>query len=350
MSNTKRLSMQPDRIVVRLRESVRLDRYLTSRLAQVSRSRIQRHIERGEVLVDGRTVAASHRLHGGEVITIPGLVLRRLDVASRPVPFRIVFEDDAVVVVDKPAGLLVHPVGGEFQETLLNGLHHHLSAQGEPTQEVGIVHRLDRLTSGLMVLTKRLDVRRRLARQVELRQIHRAYLGVTAGVPAARRGWVDLPIRRDPRRPTRMQAVSTEGSASQPRGTSHVSSSGYSNPRLDFRPRPARTHYVVLRRLGRAALLRLVLDTGRTHQIRVHLQALGAPLLGDPLYGPLRDATQPKVPLSRPALHASCLEFNHPTTGERLRFLARLPEDMRQLLSQLGQDGSSPASDRGAGM
>jgi 23S rRNA pseudouridine1911/1915/1917 synthase len=221
------------------------------------------------------------------------------------------------------------------------------------------VHRLDRLTSGLLVLAKSLEARRRLARQVERRQIHRAYLGICGGIPPQMRGCVDLPIRRDPRRPTRMQAVVSAAPRSGPHGTPHVSSSGYSNPRLDFRPRPARTHYAVLRRLGPVALLRLVLETGRTHQIRVHLQALGVPLLGDPLYGassqPLQplereESRQQKGPphagLARPALHAACLELAHPITGERLRFLAPLPEDLRALLMGLGAAASLPASDR----
>jgi len=341
--------MQPDRIVVRLRESVRLDRYLTSHLAQVSRNRVQRHIERGEVLVNGRPVAASHRLHGGEVITIPALVLRSLDIASRAVPFRVVYEDEALIVVDKPAGLLVHPVGGEFQETLLNGLHHRLRQRGEPTEGLGVVHRLDRLTSGLLVLAKRLDTRRRLARQVELRGMHRAYVGITAGIPSPLQGWIDLPIRRDPRRPTRMQAIPQGHGDSRSRacGPAHVSSSGYSNPRLDLRPRRARTHYAVLRRMPAAALLRLVLETGRTHQIRVHLQALRVPLWGDPLYGPTRESVPPEVQIDRPALHASRLEFDHPDTGERLRFRAPLPEDLRRLLVCLGGDISMARESRG---
>lgn len=334
--------MQPDRIVVRLRESVRLDRYLTSRLAQVSRNRIQRHIERGEVFVNGRPVAASHRLHGGEVITIPGLILRSLDIASRAVRFRVVYEDDALIVVDKPAGLLVHPVGGEFRETLLNGVHHRLRHRGEPTEEIGIVHRLDRLTSGLLVLGKRLQARRRLARQVELRRMRRVYLGITAGIPSSRKGQIDLPIRRDPRRPTRMQAVplGPHDVRTTGPGPSHVSSSGYSNPRLDFRPRRARTHYAVLRRMPAAALLRLVLETGRTHQIRVHLQALGVPLWGDPLYGPPPESVPPAVHIDRPALHAARLEFDHPDTGEPLCFSAPLPDDLRRLLLCLGGDDS----------
>ena len=346
--------MQPERLTVRLRSSQRLDRYLTGRLAQVSRSRIQRHIARGDVLVDGRVVRPNHRLHGGEIVTLPALVLRSLEAASVPAEFRLVYEDEELVVVDKPAGLLVHPVGGEFRHTLLNGLFHHLQSRGERMAELGIVHRLDRATSGLVVVAKTLAARRPLAEQVESRRMRRLYLAVVHGVPQAAAGWIDLPIRRDPRRPTRMQALLPGAAAAAGRRdlVPHLSASGYSDPRRDFRPRAARTRYRLLRRLGDSALLRLELDTGRTHQIRVHLQALGMPLWGDPIYGGMPaarearrgEATARGVPagetaeapaFGRPALHASSLEFVQPRRGTRLRFTAPLPPDLRALVFAL---------------
>lgn len=332
--------MHPERLIVRLRASTRLDRYLTATLAQVSRHRIQRHIACGDVRVDGRVVRPSHRLHGGEVVTLPTVMARGLAVASAALDLHVVHEDADVVVVDKPAGMLVHPVGGEFRCTLLNGLHHHLRSRGEAAGGLGIVHRLDRATSGLLVVAKHLQARRRLAQDLEARRMRRLYLAIVRGVPATAHGCVDLPIRRDPRRPTRMQALAA-GAAFDPARTLHVSPSGYSDPRRDFRPRAARTHFRLLRRLQGASVLRLALETGRTHQIRVHLQALGLPLWGDPLYGGARD-DGPR--LHRPALHASRLEFAHPTTGAPLRFTSPLPADLRGLVAALALRSSPPAA------
>jgi len=328
--------MHPQRLIVRLRTSARLDRYLTATLAQVSRHRIQRHIARGDVLVDGRVVRPSHRLHGGEVLTLPTVMARGLAVASAPADFDIVYEDADLVVVNKPAGLLVHPVGGEFRHTLLNGLHHRLRSRGEDADALGIVHRLDRATSGLLVVAKHLEARRRLAHAIETRRMRRLYLAVATGAPRSMQGSIDLAIRRDPRRPTRMQALPADATDAAParRAALHVSSSGYSDPRRDVRPRAARTHYRLLRRLHGASLLRLELETGRTHQIRVHLQAVGMPLVGDPLYGGIPGDG---APLDRPALHASRLEFEQPTTGAPLRCTAPLPADMRGLIQALAR-------------
>jgi 23S rRNA pseudouridine1911/1915/1917 synthase len=337
------------RIVVRAHERVRLDVYLTRRLPRVSRHRIQRHIACGDVLVDGRRARSSRMLQGGEVLSLPTFAARTLDAASESVAFSIVHEDDDLVVVDKPAGVLVHPVGAEFRRTLLNGLHRHLVERGEDPRELGIVHRLDRLTSGLLVVAKRLAARRRLSEAVERRLVRRAYVAIATGRPEPARGCIDLDIRRDPGRPTRMQALDARAAAAAAAARlaivrPHVSASGYSDPRLDLRPRAARTHYATLRRLPGAALLRLVLDTGRTHQIRVHLQAIGCPLVGDPLYG---CGPEPEIPaavrragarLGRPALHASQLAFAHPRTGAPLRFRAPLPADLRDALAVLESD------------
>jgi 23S rRNA pseudouridine1911/1915/1917 synthase len=325
--------MHPSAIVVRLRNSVRLDRYLTGRLPHVSRNRIQRHIEQGDVLVDGRRVRASHRLHGGETLTLPPFEERKRDVASQPVELCILYEDRDLVVVDKQAGLLVHPSGEEYQRTLLNGLHCELAARGENAGGLGIVHRLDRWTSGLIVVAKCLRARRDLSRQVEARRVRRRYLGIVHGQPSADRGCVELSIRRDPRRPTRMQALDAQGVADVERSgwSWHVSASGYSDPRRDLRPRHARTHYRLLRRLRGASILCFELETGRTHQIRVHMEGLGTPLVGDPIYGAVDD----RLGLSRPALHASALEFTHPSTGERPHFRAPLPADLLALIAKL---------------
>ncbi len=322
--------MHPESIAVVTRAPVRVDVYLVRRLAGVSRARVQRHIEAGTVLVDGKRVRSSHRLQGGETITLPPLTARRLADVAEAVDVRVVYEDGDLVVVDKPAGLVVHPVGAEFRRTLIGAMHRRAEERGEDPSELGIVHRLDRLTSGLMVLAKRYEARRILSESVEARRVHRGYLAIAQGRPARNSGRIDLHIRRDPVRPTRMQALDAAAAAEimrlglQP----HVSESGYSDPRRNLRPRRARTHWRVLRHLRGATLLRCTLETGRTHQIRVHLQAIGLPLLGDPLYG---------VPggLERPALHAAVLAFVHPTTGAPLRFRAPLPADMRAEIDAL---------------
>ena len=337
--------MTPDVIHVQLRERVRLDVFLTRRLAHVSRNRIQRHILAGDVLVDGRAVRSSHPLMGGETITIPQLEARRLEKASEALEFEIVYEDRDLAVVDKPAGLLVHPVGREFRRTLLNGLHHRIAARGEDPTGLGVVHRLDRLTSGLIVFAKTLDARRALSADVEHRRMHRTYLALCAGLPPAARGSIDLHIRRDPVRPTRMQVLRPEEVAGALKDMTRplVSSSGYSDPHLDWRPRTARTHWHVLRRFPGAALVRMQLETGRTHQIRVHAQGAGWPLLGDPLYGPEESqlvsdgARTVQGLLSRPALHAARLAFRHPRTGETLVLRAALPADLRQAIAQLSR-------------
>jgi len=325
--------------IVNVRQAIRLDRYLTRQLAHVSRNRIQHHIENGDVLVDGRRVRPSHRLHGGETLTLLPLLERDLAQSAESVPLRVVFEDAHLVVVDKPADLLVHPVGSEFRRTVLGGLHRLLEERGEDPSQLGIVHRLDRNTSGLMVLAKTLVARRLLSRQVEARQVQRAYVALAAGVPPAARGVISLAIRRHPGRPTRMQALpATEVEALLGEGIpSPVSDSGYSDPRADVRPRAATTFLEVVRSWDGVSLVRLHLQTGRTHQIRVHLQAVGLPLIGDPLYGPDVASTPAGVTLQRPALHARRLGFVHPVHGTRLSFHAALPEDMQRLVQAIVQ-------------
>lgn len=341
--------MHPESIRVRIRDRIRLDVFLTRTLASVSRSRIQRHIAAGNVLVDGKRVRPSHLLLGNELVTLPPLEVRQETLQLEAVAVPVVYEDADLVVVNKPPDLVMHPVGGEFRRTLIGALRLRLEAAGEDPSELGIVHRLDRLTSGLVIVAKRLRARRALSRAVEARAVRRAYLAVAAGVVPADRGRIDLHIRRDPVRPTRMQALDAAAleaalrTGSRPR----VSRSGYSDPRLDLRPREACTRYRVLRRLQGATLVQARLETGRTHQIRVHMQGIGAPLLGDPLYGPgetkaARAAWDPAVlaaseALGRPALHAAALGFVQPSTGESLHFRAPLPEDLRRLVLQLGR-------------
>lgn len=216
--------------------------------------------------------------------------------------FDVAWQDEHLLVVDKPAGLVVHPARGHREGTLAQLLAD-VAAGGDP-ERAGIVHRLDRDTSGLMVVARSEEAHRLLQAALRKRLIVREYIALVEGVPPARTGTIEAPIGRDPRVRTRM-AVGGAGA------------------------RDARTHFTLQRRLGGVSLLRVSLDTGRTHQIRVHLQAIGHPVCGDPEYG-----TSGLLGLTRQFLHAARLSFEHPITGERLDISSPLPDDLREALER----------------
>lgn len=284
----------------------RLDQVLADLLPQYSRNRLQSWIKSGLVSVDGRVeVEPKHKLRGREVL------LLEEDESAAPVlaqaediPLSVVFEDDALLVINKPAGLVVHPGNGNWQGTLLNALLHHApSLEGVP--RAGIVHRLDKETSGLLVVGKTLTAQTDLVRQLQARSVKRLYLAVAQG-NIKPEGRVDAPIGRHPVSRIRMAVV--------PGG------------------KPAVTYYKVVERFGHCALVECTLETGRTHQIRVHLASLAHPLLGDPVYGKV-DSRLPRF--GRQALHAYRLGLVHPVTGQRMQWEAPLPLDMNGLLEQL---------------
>jgi 23S rRNA pseudouridine1911/1915/1917 synthase len=217
-------------------------------------------------------------------------------------PFTIAFQDEHLIVVDKAAGVVVHPARGHREQTLAQLLGP-LLAGGEP-ERAGIVHRLDRDTSGLLVVARSDEALRRLQAALAAREIEREYLALVEGRPPARSGTIEAPVGRDPRVRTRM----TVGGAN---------------------PREARTHFVLERALPGSSLLRLRLETGRTHQIRVHLQAIGHPVCGDPEYG-----TAGMLGLERQFLHATRLAFDHPFTGERIEIVSPLPQDLQAALAR----------------
>jgi 23S rRNA pseudouridine1911/1915/1917 synthase len=297
----------------------RLDRWLAARLPDQSRARLKALIDSGQALLDGKAVKASHRLRPGERIALA--IPEPAPALPQPedIPLRVVYEDAQLVVVDKPAGLVVHPGAGRASGTLVNALLHRvrgLSGVGGVLRP-GIVHRLDRGTSGLMVVAKDDETHRALARQFARREVEKEYLALVLGVPAPRQGELTAPIGRDPLHRKRM-------SVRAPRG------------------RPARTGYRVVETFDGAALLRVRLHTGRTHQIRVHLASLGHPVAGDAVYGagrrpsPRRAASREALgSLERPALHAARLGFEHPARRERLAFESPLPEDLADVLRRL---------------
>jgi len=275
----------------------RLDRFLTEIEGVGSRSAAERLLAEGKVLVDGAARPKSHRLEGGERVEVE-LGLRPAGLAPEPIELRIAWEDEHLLVVDKPAGLVVHPAAGHATGTLVHGLLAHAIAGGAEAERPGIVHRLDRDTSGLLVVARSEEAHRRLQRLIRRRELVREYLALVRGRPRSRAGRIEAPIGRDVRDPTRMS--------------------------LDARvPRDAVTHFEVVELLRAHALLRVRLETGRTHQIRVHLAAIGLPVAGDPVYGVPGD-----LGLERQFLHAARVAFEHPLTGERLDVSSPLPPDL----------------------
>jgi 23S rRNA pseudouridine1911/1915/1917 synthase len=288
---------------------LRMDLALARMFPQYSRNRLQAWLKTGHALVDGVRADGSTKAIGGEKIELappPAADVAR--PKAQRMALDIVFEDADLMVIDKPVGLIVHPGAGNPDGTLLNGLLAHAPALRQ-VPRAGIVHRLDKDTSGLLVVAKNLTAQANLAAQLAARSVKRTYLALVHGEPPAR-GTVDEPIGRDPRVRTRM-AVNIGG-------------------------REARTHYKVIERFGKVALLECSLDTGRTHQIRVHLQHIRSPLVGDAVY--VRGARKsPAFP--RQALHAAALELAHPRSGKPRRWSAPLPDDMAQLIEKLRDGG-----------
>ncbi len=285
---------------------LRLDQALAKLLPQYSRARLTEWIRQLRVTVDGKTSVPRAKLHGGErLLVTPALSPEETAFRPQAIPLNIVHEDDTLIVINKPAGLVVHPGSGNWEGTLLNALLAH-APELATIPRAGIVHRLDKDTSGLLVIARTLTAQTDLVRQMQARSVSREYRAVVHG-RVARDGRIEGAIGRDPRSRTRM-AITTTG-------------------------KPAVTHYTVLERFANTSVLACRLETGRTHQIRVHLQKLGHPIWGDPVYGK-RNA--PAVPhLARQALHAEKLALTHPLTGKIVRWQVPLPDDMRQLISEL---------------
>jgi 23S rRNA pseudouridine1911/1915/1917 synthase len=283
---------------------LRLDQFLAEHLG--SRARAARLIAAGLVEVDGRAVQKRRVVAVGQQVVV---VKEQLPVTSEPagptgVPEMAVsvrFEDDALIVVDKPAGVVVHPARGHETGTLAQALADR-AAGGEDPYRAGIVHRLDRDTSGLLVVAKSDEVHRRLKALLQARELRRQYLALVDGIPPAHSGTIDAPIGRD-RRDRVLHSIDTDA------------------------PREARTHFELIEPLRHEALLRVSLETGRTHQIRVHMQAIGHPVVGDHVYG-----GPERFGLQRQFLHAERLAFPHPLTGEEVDVSSPLPEDLAAAL------------------
>ncbi len=305
-------------IVDRENEGVRLDAFLASQIEGWSRARLQHLIADEEVLVNGKPVKSSYKLNANDEIEVELVASLTTSFAPENIPLNIVFEDDALIVVNKPAGLVVHPAAGIQTGTLANALAYHfekLSRKAGATRP-GVVHRLDKDTSGLLAVAKTEIAHEHLADQFRERKVFKSYLALVHGVLERETGRIEEPLARDPRNRTRMAIV---------RGG-----------------RGALSLYKVRRRFDRFTLLDVEIKTGRTHQIRVHLASLKHPVVGDEVYGGGRDKTvrDPRVrveirKLARHFLHAAELGLRHPISGEQLRFQAPLPAELQHLLDLL---------------
>ena len=298
--------------------ATRLDAYLAAHIEGWSRARLQQLIENEDVLVNGRTAKASYKLHVNDEIEIELVLLPVTGFAAEDIPLEIVYEDSALLVVNKPAGLVVHPAAGTKSGTLANALAYHfqqLSTQAGVARP-GIVHRLDKGTSGLLVVAKTEQAHESLADQFRQREVFKSYVTLVHGSVEHESGRIEQPIGRDPSNRTRMAVVRAG--------------------------RTALSLYKVKRRFDRFTLLDVELKTGRTHQIRVHLSWMKHPIVSDELYGGGRDKTvqDPRIKaeirkLGRQFLHAEQLGFRHPETGKPMHFSVTVPAELEQVLTSL---------------
>jgi 23S rRNA pseudouridine1911/1915/1917 synthase len=305
-SNEKlRLSIQADAA------GLRLDRYLTTILTGISRTAVQRLIEDGEVHVNGRKSKSGYTLRIGDEVQVMSLNMldKFINIIPRSLPLNIVYEDKDLLVVNKAAGMVVHPAPGHYDDTLVNALVARFPdiAKEDSGLRPGIIHRLDKDTSGLIIIARNAVTHAALAGQMKRHEIVKCYLALVEGVVALDQGSIDAPIGRNPRY-RKLMAVTAA------------------------RSREARTHFRVLERFYRHTLLLLELETGRTHQIRVHLKAIGHPIVGDPVYG--SGGISRGLTLKRQFLHAYQLKFTHPTTGNIVNLEVSLPEDLQAILEQ----------------
>jgi 23S rRNA pseudouridine1911/1915/1917 synthase len=303
----------PDKIQYLGKEKIRIDIFLTKRvIVNCSRSRIKELIELGHILVNDQKVKPSYILKWGDNISIAIPDNRELPLAAENIPLNIYYEDEHIIVIDKSAGMIVHPAGKINTGTLVNALLYHcrgkLSGIGG-TNRPGIVHRLDRETSGLMIIAKTEQAHHFLTQQIKEGKIVKEYIALVHGIIKEEEGYIEAPIGRDRKHRNKM-AVSSIAS------------------------REARTYFKVIKYFDSFTLLLVRLYTGRTHQIRVHLQYLGYPVVGDKVYGLVKEKKE-IVLIKRQALHSHFLQFNHPVNNQLLSFTSPLPDDFLKQLSAL---------------
>jgi 23S rRNA pseudouridine1911/1915/1917 synthase len=308
----------------------RLDIFLANRERDISRSALQRLIERGRIRINDQVVKPSHKIKPGDRITMDVPKPEPLSMKGEAIPLEVLFEDESLLVLNKPSGIVVHPAPGNWTGTLVNALLHHFQTSGGTMSAIGgkerpgLVHRLDKETSGVMVIAKTDTAHRALAAQFKLHTITRVYEALVWGVPKKGRGTIELAIGRDVKDRKTFSSRTTS-------------------------PKESVTEYVVDRRYGKeAAHVLLYPRTGRTHQLRVHLTSLGHPILGDHTYGGRKVCTVDGVEIPRVMLHARTLGFTHPATGQAEDFTRSVPSDMGKVMlafEQLANSGEKKPSE-----
>lgn len=289
-------------------DNVRIDKFI--KIESITRAQLQRLIEDGNVTVNGLKVKSSCKLKLNDEIKIIVPDPVELDVKAQNIPLDIVYEDDCMLVVNKPQGMVVHPAAGNYEGTLVNALMYHCKGSLSGINGVmrpGIVHRIDKDTSGLLLVAKTNEAHISLSEQIKNKTAHRHYICIVSGIVPHKKGVIDAPIGRHPTNRLKMAVTPTNS-------------------------KNAVTHFEVLEYLNNATYMACDLETGRTHQIRVHMQYIGHPVLGDPLY-----LNKNPYNLKGQALHAEKISFNHPITGERMEFHAEPPKYFTDLLNKLRQ-------------
>ncbi len=290
---------------------IRIDRFLSEELEDYSRTQIQQLIKDEKILVNNKPVKANYKLSLNDQIEVKIEPPKVLNIDKENIPLEIVYQDRDVAVVNKPRGMVVHPAPGNYSGTLVNALLYHLTDLSgiNGIMRPGIVHRIDKDTSGLLVVAKNDKAHEGLAKQFKEHSIERIYVALVHGLIPHDKGTIDAPIGRDPKNRLKMTVT-------------------YNNSKN------ALTHFVVIERFTNHTLIECKLETGRTHQIRVHMQYIGYPLVGDPVYGSKKE----ELAIAGQALHAKTLGFTHPTTLERLTFTSDLPNDFLQVLQKLREN------------
>lgn len=310
--------LQIDTVIPDEMSGKRLDQALAELLPDHSRARLQNWIRDGFVQIDNKTMRPRDKVHGGEQIAIRAEIEAQTSAAPEDIPLEIIFEDEQLIIINKPVGLIVHPGAGNPQHTLLNALLNH-DQQLEQVPRAGIVHRLDKDTSGLLVIARTPQSHTALVKQLQAREIHREYVTLVSGILTAG-GTIDQAIGRHPKHRTRMAVVKNG--------------------------RAATTHYRIIKKYRHHTQLQVNLETGRTHQIRVHMTWLHHPIIGDTVYGSKKQLVKGMDPelakiitaFPRQALHARAIELNHPGRNEMMSWQAPVPEDMLGLISALVED------------
>ncbi len=291
-------------IIVEEETQTRIDSYLATKL-DISRSKIQKLIKEGKVLVNDKVISANYLVKLNDQIQVNDELNYEISVEPENIPLDIVYEDDDLLVINKASGMVVHPAPGHYTNTLVNALLYRFNITSGDKMRPGIVHRLDKDTSGLMLVAKNEETHEKLSKMIGNKEVERRYLAITTGVIKTDTGTIDAPIGRDQRNRLKMQVT-------------------------DVNAKEAITHFKVLKRYKANTLIECILETGRTHQIRAHLAYINYPIVNDPLYGKEKNCTE-----FGQMLHSKSIRFNHPRTNKELYFEVEPPKEFKEKLEEL---------------